>query len=124
MRYRGDPTTYFFDEDEACSPQTPDVSIATGKKSTPAIMSAYFCIFFVSAVAAADPACVLLDCKCDTANVSGQVASQARQRHLLHGTCVTPSGRFPLLLHSESGSRVASVPVLMKARQSRSLTWL
>ena len=72
----------------ACSPQTPDVSMATGTKSTPEMISAYFCFFFASAAAAAKPACVLLAWMCDVAYVSGQVTSQARHRPLLHGTCV------------------------------------
>ena len=67
----------------ACSPHTPVVSIATGVKSTLLIMSAYFWVLLASAVAAAEPACVLLDWTCDCANVSGQVASQARHRPLL-----------------------------------------
>ena len=107
----------------ACSLQTPDVSMATGTKSTPEMISAYFCFFFASA-AAAKPACVLLAWMCDIAYVSGQVTSQARHRPLLHGTCVTPSGRLPLLVHSECDSRVASVSALMNARHSRSLIWL
>ena len=106
----------------ACSPQTPDVSMATGTKSTPEMISAYFCFFFASAAAAAKPACVLLAWMCDIAYVSGQVTSQARHRPLLHGTCVTPSGRLPLLVHSECGSRVANVSALINARHSRSLT--
>ena len=108
----------------ACSPQTPDVSMANGTKSTPAMMSAYFCDFLTSAAAAAEPAWMLLAWTYDAAYVLGQVASQARDRPLFQGTCVTPSGRFPPLVHNECGSRVASVSVLMNARHSRSLTWL
>jgi len=37
---------------------------------------------------------------------------------LFHGTCVTPSGRLLSLVHKECGSRVTSVPVLIKARHS------
>jgi len=54
----------------------------------------------------------------------GQVASHARQRPRDQGTCVTPSGRLQLPVHSECGSRVASVPDLINARQSTSLIWL
>ena len=108
----------------ACSPQTPDVSMANGTKSTPAMMSAYFCDFLTSAAAAAEPAWMLLAWTYDAAYVLGQVASQARDRPLFQGTCVTPSGRFPPLVHNECGSRVASVSVLMNARHSKSLTSL
>jgi len=45
--------------------------------------------------------------------VSGQVASHARQRPRDQGTCVTQSGRLPLPVHSECGSRVASVPIII-----------
>jgi len=108
-----------------CSPQVPDVSIAKRIKWTPVVMSAYFCNFIASAVAAAEPARVQLARTWDPANVSGQVASHARQRPRDQGwTRVTPSGRFPLPVHSEYGSRVASVPDLMNARQSTSLIWL
>ena len=99
----------------ACSPQVPDVSIATGVKSTPAVMSAYFCDFAASAAAAADPARLLFIRACDSAKVFGQVASHARQRPRDQGTCVTPSGRLPLPVHRDCGSRVASVPDFMKA---------
>jgi len=100
------------------------VMIAIGMKSTPVVMSAYFCDFIASAVAAAEPARVLLARTWDTANVFEQVASHARQRPLDQGTCVALSGRLPLPVHSECGSRVASVPDLMNARQSTSLIWL
>ena len=108
----------------ACSPHTPDVSMTKGTKSTPAMMSAYLAFLLSSAADAADPASVLLAWTYETAKVLGHVASHARQRPLFHGTCVTPSGRFPPLVHNECGSRVAKVPVLMKARHSRSLSWL
>ena len=107
----------------ACSPQTPDVSTATGTKSTPEIMSAYLATFRDSA-AAAEPACTLLARRWDAAYVSGQVASHAKHRPLDQGTIVTPSGRLPLLVHSGCGSRVADVPALMNARLSKSLSWL
>jgi len=82
---------------KACSPQVPDVSIAKGMmKSTPVVMSAYFYDFIASAVAAVEPARVLLVRTWDTANVSGQVTSHARQRPRDQETCVTPSGRLPL----------------------------
>jgi len=92
---------------KACSPQVPDVLIAKGKISTPVVKSEYFCDIIASIVAAAEPARVLLARSWDTTNVSGKVASDARQRSGDQGTCVTPSGRLPLLLHSECGSRVA-----------------
>ena len=83
----------------ACSPQTPDVSMATGTKSMPVMTSAYFCCFFLSAAVAAEPACVLLECTWDNANVSWQVASHARHRSTFFpwNQYVTPSGRFPPL---------------------------
>jgi len=62
----------------ACSPQTPDVSIATGTTSTPEMMPAYLTTFRDSAAAAAEPAWTLLARKWDTANVSGYVASHRR----------------------------------------------
>jgi len=108
----------------ACSPHTPDVSMTKGTKSTPAMMSVYLAILFSSTADAADPASVLLSWMYDCANILGLVASHARHRPLFHGTCVTPSGRFPPLVHNECGSRVAKVPVIVKARHSRSLSWL
>jgi len=45
---------------KACTPQTPEVSVAKGIKSTQAMMSAYFRDFFSSAFRAAEPACTLL----------------------------------------------------------------
>jgi len=46
----------------------------------------------ISAVEASEPTCTLLsrigDCR---AQVSGQIASQARERPRFQGTCVTPS---------------------------------
>ena len=81
----------------ACSPQTPDISMANGTKSTPATMSEYFCVFLTSAAAAAEPAWMLLAWTYDVAYVLEQVSSQARDQPLFHGTCVTPSGRFPPL---------------------------
>jgi hypothetical protein len=44
----------------ACTPHVPDVSIATGMKSTPVVMSAYLSSFDASAADAAEPARVLL----------------------------------------------------------------
>jgi len=44
---------------KACSTQVPDVSIAREIKSTPVVMSAYFCDFIASAVAATEPVRVL-----------------------------------------------------------------
>ena len=61
---------------------------------------------------AADPASVLLAWTYETAKVLGHVASHVRQRPLFHGTCVTPSGRFPPLVHNECDSRVAKMPAL------------
>ena len=111
-------------QDSAYSPHTPDVSLTKGTKSTPAMMSAYLAFLFSSAADAADPASVMLARTYDVAKVLGHVASHARHWPLFHGICITPSGRFPPLVHNECGSRVAKVPVLMKARQSRSLRWL
>jgi hypothetical protein len=51
------------------------------------MMSAYFCDFLTSAAAAAEPAWMLLAWTYDAAYVSGQVASQARDRPLFQGTC-------------------------------------
>jgi len=59
----------------ASLPQMPDVSIANGTKSMPAIMSPYFWTLFDSAKAAADPAAAtLLSDMCETAKVLEQVA--------------------------------------------------
>ena len=81
-----------------CLPQTPDILIASGTKSTPEMMSLYFNVSLTSAVATAEPASLLLATKWLEANVSGHVASQARHRPRRHGSCVTPSGRLPVLL--------------------------
>ena len=108
----------------ACLPHTPDVSIATGTKSTLGMMSLYFWIFFISAVAAAEPASLLHAVTWLNANVSGHVASQARHRPRRHGSCVTPSGLLPIPVQRPCGSLVAWVPELANARHSRSLIWL
>jgi len=85
----------------ACWPQTPDDSMATGMKSTLVLMSWYLWSFFSSASVAAEPAFLLLASTYDCAYVLGQVASQARQRPLFHGTWVAPSGFLSLRPQSE-----------------------
>jgi hypothetical protein len=54
--------TMSFTRLRACRPQTPDVPMTKGMKSTPAIISLYFSAFLSSAADAADPAGMLLDC--------------------------------------------------------------
>ena len=82
--------------------------------------SAYLLCLIRSAEAAAAPTVRQVALIWDWAYMSGQVASQATEvRHLpfLHGTNVTPSGRFPLCVMKPVGSqpRVERTPAEINA---------
>ena len=110
--------------DQPSGPQVPDVSIATGVKSTVARAVRIFAraLFQQLPLLSLLPRCLPGDDKAQTS--LGHAASQAMHRPRSHGTAVTPSGRFSLATHNPCGSRVARQPAPINARSRRSLTWL
>ena len=62
--------------------------------------------------------------RCDAANVSGMVTSQARHFPCFHGMSVTPSGLFPSFLNKPVGSLDDGILALLMSRQMTSLTAL
>ena len=106
------------------SPSTlcgPSVSTATATTWCVGVRSAYFCSFPTEACAAAAPAVTLVDGRCDIANVSGVVASQARHLPLAQGMRVTPSGLRLLPTIKPVGSLVEATSALINARCTMSL---
>ena len=82
----------------ASSFHDPDVSIAIGAKMCMEVMSMYFVHFRSAARFAEAPAITEVSFRCESANVSGTVTSQASGIPCDHGMSVAPSERFPSVL--------------------------
>ena len=82
----------------------PDVSIAVGAKMCVEVMSVYFVHFRSAARFAAAPAITEMSFRCESANMSGTVTSQASGLPCDHGMSVAPFGRFPSVLGKPTGS--------------------
>ena len=88
----------------AFSYHDPDVSIAIGTKMCVEVMSVYFVHFRSAARFAAAPAITEVSFRCESANVSGTVTSQASGLSLDHGMSVAPSGRVQSVPDKPAGS--------------------
>ena len=82
----------------------PDVSIAIGAKMCVEVMSVYFVHFRSAARFAAAPAITEVSFRCESANVSGTITSQASGLPCDRGMSVAPSGRFQSVLDKPAGS--------------------
>ena len=68
------------------------------------VMSAYFVHFMSAARFVAVPAITEVSFRCESANVSGTVTSQASGFPYDHGMSVAPFERFPSVLDKPAGS--------------------
>src|ERR1700759_5453686 len=99
----------------------PRVSMAIVTKWYVGDNALYFCPLRTAECAAAAPAELQVDCKCDIHRVSGVVASQARHLPLDHGMSGAPSSRKLDPASSPDGSFVAAMRALPRARCTMSL---
>ena len=106
---------------EIAGPSTPVVSTARGSKRYLRASAAYRVRLRCSAARAADPGVTAQSVTWVVLKVLVQVASHTRDRPLLNGEIVMPSGRRPSPRSRPLGSRSAGTPAAARPRLIMSL---